>query len=476
MKKWFVGFFFLFNGCDGDGSLGTTDSLGPTVSSYSIASAATSVALQASVTATMSEAIKSDTVTTTNVTLTAAGSSTNSCTSVSYDATTNIITCTHDVLSGSTVYTLTIKTGVQDTVGNGVASDLTNSFTTIAASSVSNFSRTSATLNVATGDSTTLTYAFSSAVPVGLTPTIAVVDANNTSKTVSGCTFNADRTQYNSCVVANIAGCQTPMQYTATLSGAGFTTHTVSFNSWDDEFDNYATTRANCYHSIFNNATNNTTNGTLAVSVVANASPDSADKTVVNLTQGFGVAVKITAESGVRNTTSADCDDDGESAMIGVGPVSSAPANDYNLFTGTFFAGGTLYDTLINTATGGTASSAVLSPTGSLSSTINAGPPYYLCTVFFRNSTIRSYISVNGTTYSQLTTSALNVADDPLGLGLAGIATRDASSWSTTINGFRVYMNNTCNGTATTYVATVDYLRMNSNIGTTPSVADCPRF
>ncbi|MDO8493824.1 MAG: Ig-like domain-containing protein [Deltaproteobacteria bacterium] len=245
-----------------------TDSISPTTATFAPTTGATGISRTATITITFSEALQSSSVTTSNVTVTPAGSSSNACTAVSYDAASKTITCTHGALATDTQYTITITTGVKDSYGNGLASNSTSTFTTI--SSVSSLSNSSVTATTASNN-VTAAFTFGAAVPSGFTPTVTATDPSASSFPVSSCSFNGARTTYT-CTIAGVAGCTTYNDITTTVSGTGFATSTLIFNTQDDEYDNTATTGANCYDS-FDDAeddyilTNNTTNKTISISV-----------------------------------------------------------------------------------------------------------------------------------------------------------------------------------------------------------------
>lgn len=112
----------------------TTDVTAPTVSSVTPINNTTNVAVSSTVTATMSEAIASASVTTSTFQL---KDPSNNVITATVSTSSNIITLTpSSPLANSTVYTATVKsgsTGVKDLSGNALASDYTWSFTTAAA-------------------------------------------------------------------------------------------------------------------------------------------------------------------------------------------------------------------------------------------------------------------------------------------------------------------------------------------------------
>lgn len=102
----------------------------PTVLTVVPANGATSVALNSQITATFSEIMTSSTINSSTFTLTLG--STNITGTVSYSGTTATFVPS-GTLTGSTVYTVTITTGVKDMAGNSLSAAKTWSFTTVAA-------------------------------------------------------------------------------------------------------------------------------------------------------------------------------------------------------------------------------------------------------------------------------------------------------------------------------------------------------
>ena len=111
----------------------TLDTTPPTVTSVSPANNATSVATNATVQVTFSEAMDPATITSTNIVLRNTGTSAVVPATVTYNSTTNVATLTPTgPLSNSTGYTLTVTTAVKDVAGNSLASQFTSQFTTAA--------------------------------------------------------------------------------------------------------------------------------------------------------------------------------------------------------------------------------------------------------------------------------------------------------------------------------------------------------
>lgn len=121
------------SGATGSDDMTVTVSAGdvtaPTVSSVTPANGSTGVALAIHPTATFSEALASGTVNTTNVTLTQGVTNI----PITVGLSTNVITITpNSALDSNKVYTVTLKTGIQDLAGNALATQYTYSFTTVA--------------------------------------------------------------------------------------------------------------------------------------------------------------------------------------------------------------------------------------------------------------------------------------------------------------------------------------------------------
>ena len=111
------------------------DTTPPVVSTVSPSSGSTSVAANANITATFSEAVNASTVTTATVTLVPQGSATPVAAAVTYNASTFTVTLdpTADLAAG-TLYTATVKggaSGVKDLAGNALAADRVWTFTTV---------------------------------------------------------------------------------------------------------------------------------------------------------------------------------------------------------------------------------------------------------------------------------------------------------------------------------------------------------
>jgi hypothetical protein len=113
------------------------DTTPPTVTAITPASGATNVATTTAATVTFSEAMNAASITTSTVFLRNASNVTVAAT-VSYNAATNTATITPTAaLASSTAYTVVVKSGtsgVKDVAGNALAADVTQAFTTAAAS------------------------------------------------------------------------------------------------------------------------------------------------------------------------------------------------------------------------------------------------------------------------------------------------------------------------------------------------------
>ena len=109
------------------------DNIAPTVSSTNPANGATGVAV---ITASLSEAMKASTITTTTFTLAGPGATPVAGT-VTYNSSTGIARFTPtSALAASTTYTATITTGVTDVAGNALSVNYVWTFTTSATSSI----------------------------------------------------------------------------------------------------------------------------------------------------------------------------------------------------------------------------------------------------------------------------------------------------------------------------------------------------
>jgi alpha-tubulin suppressor-like RCC1 family protein len=114
-------------GGTGGGSGGSGDSTAPTVLSVVPASNATNINVGNNITVTFSEAMKSSTINTTNITLINSGTAVTS--AVTYSS--NVATINPNAnLNPSTIYTVTVGTGVQDAANNALASSFSANFST----------------------------------------------------------------------------------------------------------------------------------------------------------------------------------------------------------------------------------------------------------------------------------------------------------------------------------------------------------
>jgi hypothetical protein len=107
----------------------TADITAPVVLTTSPANSATSVALNATVGITFSEAMNSSTINTSTITL--KQGSTTIAGAVTYTGNTATFTPSGNFIAG-TIYTLTVTTGAKDLAGNALAANLVSGFTTVA--------------------------------------------------------------------------------------------------------------------------------------------------------------------------------------------------------------------------------------------------------------------------------------------------------------------------------------------------------
>ena len=113
-----------------------SDVTAPTVQSVAPASNATGIAVNSKVTATFSEAMNSATITTSTFTLKKGATSVSG--TVSYSG--SVATFSPSAaLTGNTVYSATVTTGVKDAAGNAMTANYTWNFTTVAASTGMSF-------------------------------------------------------------------------------------------------------------------------------------------------------------------------------------------------------------------------------------------------------------------------------------------------------------------------------------------------
>lgn len=117
-------------------SFRTVDATPPTVVSRAPSPGATNVAITTAVQVGFSEAMKTSTITTSNITVSTGG--TNVSGSISYDAGTRVATFTPSAsLANGTTYTVRLSNAIQDVAGNGLASE-SYTFTTVAAAPTEN--------------------------------------------------------------------------------------------------------------------------------------------------------------------------------------------------------------------------------------------------------------------------------------------------------------------------------------------------
>jgi len=174
----------------------TTDTTAPTVSSVSPASGATNVSRATNVTATFSEAMNPDTLTTSTVTLVKDGTTTSIGATVSYDEASKKVTLDPSTdLEASTKYMATVKggaDGAKDQANNPLAANKVWSFTTESSSSSGDTTAPTVSsvtpANGATGvsRSTSVTATFSEAMdPATLTNSTVTLKAGTTTVTLT---------------------------------------------------------------------------------------------------------------------------------------------------------------------------------------------------------------------------------------------------------------------------------------------------
>ncbi|MBI2827267.1 MAG: Ig-like domain-containing protein, partial [Planctomycetia bacterium] len=141
------------------------DTTPPSVSTFSPANGSTNVAISAAATVTFSEAMTASSITTSSVLL--MDGTTALAASVTYNASTRTATLSASMaLSNSKTYTIRVKggaAGVKDLAGNALVADVTSSFTTVALTdtvrpTVTAFSPSAGSSNVATSAAATVTF------------------------------------------------------------------------------------------------------------------------------------------------------------------------------------------------------------------------------------------------------------------------------------------------------------------------------
>ena len=194
------------------------DNIPPIVTSTTPINGATGVNISTVVTANFSEAIDGTSVTGTTFQLKDAGNNTITAT-LSTAGSQATLTPT-SALSGSTVYTATLKggaTGVKDAAGNTLANDYSWSFTTLAVDNIAPTVTSVVPANGATGISTgtTITANFSEAINSS-TVTASTIQLRDAGNNLINSTLNVSGSQVTLTPTALLSGSTV---YTATISG-----------------------------------------------------------------------------------------------------------------------------------------------------------------------------------------------------------------------------------------------------------------
>ncbi|MDO8494447.1 MAG: Ig-like domain-containing protein [Deltaproteobacteria bacterium] len=254
MKSFFVLFVLLsLAACEDMVTLGSTDSISPTSSSFAFSpsSGATSVALNASITVTASEELKSSSVTTSSfivIPTSSTNGTTTVCTSVSYAD--KVLTCTHSNLAPGVAYTITLTTAVQDSSGNALGSNATSAFTSI---STAGSNTPTATIVLPSFDSTaasSVNIAFSKAMDsssLSATSVKVTTSSDTSTNLCSSYSYSSSNNQltctgsFNKCngtltkYLVTVTGDAKASTGDATTPFSGF------FSNIDDGFNNSAT-------------------------------------------------------------------------------------------------------------------------------------------------------------------------------------------------------------------------------------------
>lgn len=388
------------------------------------ANGATSVAVDAAVTATFSGAITAPADWSSVFTLILNGTGLPLCTGYTYDETTLTVTCIHADLGSSSNYTAAIT-------GLAGVTDASSAFTT--KMSVSGVSKTSVTTTSDDGSgSAILTFNLSGALPAGATPTMTVSD-----ETISTCTVAGDSLSV-SCQVTGLDGCTTYSNYTATFNVADIENYLFTFNSADDEYDTNGTIDNGCYNSNITNAT--VTDGMLNLD-----GTNQTARALKYLPVGNPDMVAVTYLSSFNTTH------DGDALTF------EFYTSDDNNNTGFF----SLYDSVYLTTTnpvwmkiGGNQGADVASMTADIwPEAAQRASGLYFCLVN-RNSSINLYLSLDGSTYTQLNSTNMTCINPGCTISDTSIA-----GWSRIYTGGSIFF--TGSGTPI-LTGTLDFLRFNA--------------
>lgn len=463
---------FLGTSCGGGGGGATPTPTPTTVSvSFTPTTTATGVSLSTTATATFSAAISEPLSWYKLITLQKNGTGSNLCTSVSYNSTNRTISCGHAALDQNSSYTLTVS-GVKDSSNTCIA-DATGTFTTSGTVPISSVAKTSITST--SGGSIDLTFNFSSAIPSGVTPSVSVSSETDATVTAGTCTLDGGRTSCTS-TISDVAGCNTPTDYTATLSMTGYENYETSFNSADNEFETAATvssntcwTKDNLPATPLTDFTWEATGGKLVLAVANLSSEHNIyyDQPFASSKAGaFAVHVSslgTLATSGsvfdlilVQATNS---EFDGLNGIISGynGLISPSYTGWLSVYNAT---------SVIDYKFGAPSAS------GDLSDIIDMTDGFYVCQTAYNN-LLTTYISTDGENYIKLTDTNMECANGASSCGLAEIDSRSISTWANLR--LSIQLGSNYSGGDNAFSASFGFARFKtSNLN--GSMADCPRM
>ncbi len=407
----------------------------------------------------------------------------NACTSISYDSSTKIVTCTHADLEIGSSYTVTV-TGLLNEDGVTIP-DQTAAFTTTSTISVSSITKTSVTADEDGDGAIEFYFTFNSAVPAGVTPTVAVTAsgdpiglAASVSKTISTdtCTFNASRTI---CGV-NITGldsCLTWQDYLVTVSGAGITTYATYFNSSDDEFDSSATLDGNlCWIAWEDKIISGDTiadygevaDGKLTITLAGDTYQNLHYYKTIDQT---GSAEDFAVSYALSTLTVPSS---GSGTAIFEPQIQPSSGNGYDQITIGYVNGDGLDfpSVLIMANSDDDANSCVVAASAGtdIQAIRDEGAPLYLCLVRY-NGVLAQYLSGDGETWTQFAAADFEVISGDCTSSADAIENNSADFDPAEVT---ITVDNNVSGS--TAVFSLDYVRFRASGITGTSSADCPAF
>ncbi|MBI2068203.1 MAG: Ig-like domain-containing protein [Deltaproteobacteria bacterium] len=428
---------------------------------------ATNVALNTTLSATASAVLATSTLTTSNVSVKPSSSSdgtANVCTSISYDSTTNRLTCVHGDLAPGIKYTMTITTDVTDSSENNLENNITSSFTTTSTSGDNNSTSKIVLPSFDGTGGTSLAVSFAKAMDSAsfTSGSIKVTTATDINTNLcSSIGYNTDSRQATCALSGRIECDTTPTKYLVTVNADPKTSdgsHAAVpfsgyFSNLDDGFNNSSTIGPGACWTVTAGINDNGDDPQTATSEVVNANTTSAGmltfqgqnnldisdedddenarltKSSINLGDAFGIVLRINSLTGVGNGESV-------SSVFRLANNNEVSLNLGGTATGFQYGGGV-------------SNSNVESQT----SAVTAGTPLYLCMT--RNS--------NGTT----STVAFN--ENATSNAFTGI---DLSSLTIPILADPISIEIQFAYSANNMTIQIDWLRFNIGEASCPAVTD----